>query len=296
MIEGKMRYSIRFQTDTVEHRITFNKLDHIPPLDQETRIKEIFDDIIAKVTSNMAENDKARFYMACKGWKRDLNMPFMELNELTGELVLAEFAKIAQSNDNTRLDADEVELNIIHTIMAQKGAGWTGHGSCRKRIFIQLERWLQAKQCAINTIANDNLCLARSLVVAMAHYMKLTTPTVENIARFKSVKDNRQNIQGEEAERLHMAAGVCIGPCGLPEVKLFQDYLTPYGYKLHVFSAAANFATVFVGPSTCTKKIALLLFNQHYVVLTKMPAFFNASAFCWVCLEGGVSFIIIGTF
>ena len=286
MIEGQQRYSVRFQTDTMEHQISFHKLDRIPPLDQETRIMEIFDDIITKVTDQMAENDKARFHMACRGWKKDLNMPFMEINELTGARVLAEFAKIAQSNDNTRLDADEVELNIIHTIMPQKGAGWTGHGSCRRRIFLQLERWLQAKRCAINTIANDNICLARSLVVALAHYIKLSMPTLENKARFQSVKDDRQDIQGVEAERLHLLAGVPIGPCGLPEVKLFQDYLAPYGYKLHVFSAAVNFATVFVGPSTCTKKIALLLLNQHYVVLTKMPAFFNSSAFCWECLEG----------
>ena len=286
MVEGQKRYSVRFQTNTMEHQIAFHKLDRIPPLDQETRIMEIFDDIIAKVTHQMAENDKARFHMACRGWKRDLNMPFMEINELTGARVLTEFARIAQSNDNTRLDADEVELNIIHTIMAQKGAGWKGYGSCRRRIFLQLERWLQAKKCAINTIASDNLCLARSLVVALAHYIKLTTPTVENIARFKSVKDNRQNIQGEEAERLHLLAGVPMGPCGLPEVKLFQDYLAPFGYRLHVFSAAANFANVFVGPSTCTKKIALLLLNKHYIVLTKMPAFFNSSAFCWECLKG----------
>ena len=286
MVEGEAKYSHRLQVGTKDHRVTFHHLEEIPPLDQEDRIKKIFDAIIKKAAHNMGGKDKIRFHMTCIRWKHDLNMPFMDVNELTGARVLEAFSKIAQSNDNTQLDADYVELDVIYARMPAEGSGWTEYGSCRKRIFLQLERWLQVKRCAITTISNDDLCLARSLVIAMSHHIKQANPSAENITRFKSITDSRKNIQGVEAKQLHLKAGIIQGPCGLPEVKQFQDYLEPFDYKIHVFSADVNFSTVFVGPETCTKRIALLLVNQHYIVLTKLPAFFNTSAFCWDCLKG----------
>ena len=286
MVQGRSRYAPRLQTTSTDHRVTFHSLDQIPPLEMETRITDIFNAIIRKAAENMKNDDMIRYHMSCKGWKDDLNLEYGGVNELTGPRILDAFYKIAQSNDSTRLDADDVHLNIMHTSFPAKGSGWTEHGSCRNRIFLQLEKWLQVKQCAITTINNDNLCLARSLVVAIAHHKKQTNPTPENKAHLKLVMDGRRQKQTSDAKQLHNTAGVAEGPCGLAEIQCFQDYLTPLGYKIHVFSANVNFNTVFVGPDTCDKKLALLLFNKHFIVITKIPAFFNTSAFCWECLKG----------
>ena len=103
LADGERRYSVKFQTATMVHHINFKNLATLPPHQHGMRVADIFDDIIHKVSRNMAQDDKVRFHMKSPGWKRDLNMPFMESSELTGARVLVEFTKTAQSNDNTKI-------------------------------------------------------------------------------------------------------------------------------------------------------------------------------------------------
>ena len=220
----------------------------------------------------------------------------MQANNLTGTRVLERFMGTDQSNGNTGLEGSGVVLNIIHTMMFQ-GSGWTEKGSCRTRIFLELSKWLAEKRCAITTIDNtDNTCMARSIVVAKAHYKYVNQPTTtpEEIAKkkeyatkLKIVRDPRSNKQRNKALLLSLHAGVNpYRPCGIPEAQKFQTALQQKGYKIVIFSAEANFDAIFVGPDTCTKHLPILHYKHHYVVLTSMAAFFNDSHFCWNCHKG----------
>ena len=100
-----------------------------------------------------------------------------------------------QSRGNTGLEGTGVVLDIVRTIMPQPGAGWSIHGSCHKRIFIELAKWLKTKKCAITTINNhDKMCLAWSIVVAKANWKYTVQPaiTAAEIDR-KSLADQEKN-------------------------------------------------------------------------------------------------------
>ena len=135
--------------------------------------------------------------------------------------------KTDQSNDKTGLEADGVFIDIIHTTMLQ-GAGWTEHGSCRNWVYLQLGKWLKVKSCVITEIQNtDNMCLPKALVVAKGHYIaSLPGATPGQKTTYNRLRNIHCQLQGVQAARLCQDAGVDYNePCGIPEVKQFQDFL-----------------------------------------------------------------------
>jgi hypothetical protein len=121
----------------------------------------------------------------------------------------------------------------------------------------------------------DEVCLARALVVSIAK--------IENDARYKTIVDHRGSLQERLAYDLHEKAGVEIGACGLNEVKQFQIYLSDY--QINIVSKEHLNSIIFSGPEK-DKKIYLFLHDQHYNVITSMPAFFARKRYCHTCKTG----------
>ena len=233
--------------------------------------------------------------MNSNAWRNAINMLYMRVNKLTGRRVLQEFMKMDQSNGNMGLEGMGVVLDIVRTIMLQPGAGWSIYGSCHKCIYLELIDWLDTKQCSININNQDQTCLARSIVVAKAHWKYVMQPnntTDEKawkktlLAKKKRIQNGQRNVQLQKALALcHHAKVNPNRPCGIPEAVMFQTYLHKRVILL-IYSAEANFDRTFTGPETCLKPLPVLHYNQHYVVLTSMAAFFNVAYFCWDCLKG----------
>ena len=276
MDEGPRRWSKKFNTVVRCYEVQFQALGDMKAPTYYDNVVSIFNAAIARVSLNMQPHDYIRFHMGSRSWKRDINMPFMKVDELTGRRVLKEFMKTDQSNDKTGLEADGVFIDIIHTTMLQ-GSGWTEHGSCRNRVYLELGEWLKVKQCVITKIQNtDNMCLPRALVVAKGHYIaKLPGATPGQKTTYDRLRRMRYQSQGVHAAKLCQDAGVDYNlPCGIPEAKKFQDFLKPLGYRIIIYSAEANFTPVFLGDSTCIKPLQLLHYDNHYAVLVSMAPFF----------------------
>ena len=73
------------------------------------------------------------------------------------------------------------------------------------------------------------------------------------------------------APDLHQKANVSIGPCGLNEVKQFQTYLSEY--QINIVSKDHQNSILYSGPEK-DKKMYLFLHDNHYDVITSMPALF----------------------
>ena len=294
--DGVVGYSIKFLTETQAYNIEFRDLGKMSAPDYYVNITQVLDAAIQDVARGMQPNDMIRFYMNSEAWKNAINMPYMQVNELTGQRVLQEFMKTDQSNGNTGLEGQGVVMDIVRTIMPRPGAGCSMYGSCRKRIFLELVSWLDAKRCSIDINNQDQMCLARSIVVAIAHwqYANQASNTPEEKAQKKALLAEKKRIQNGQRdyqrvkalELCHRANVDPNRPCGIPEAALFQDILQHSGYRLMIYSAEANFETTFVGPETCVKPLPVLHYDHHYVVLTSLTAFFNVSYFCWNCLKG----------
>jgi hypothetical protein len=125
------------------------------------------------------------------------------------------------------------------------------------------------KSSIIRIQNTDEICLARALVVAKAK--------IENDSRYYHIKGYRRPLQARLASDLHQKAGVPIAICGLDEVKLFQTYLSDY--QNNIVSKEHQNSIIFSG-SEKDKMIYLFLHDNHYDVITSMPAFFARKRYC----------------
>jgi hypothetical protein len=143
---------------------------------------------------------------------------------------------------------------VIHVEMPQGGTG-------TKRSEINLEKHLTKKGSVIRIQNEDEICLARALVVSIAK--------IENDSQYKTITDHRWPMQARLAHELHQKASVSIGKCGIDEVKQFQTYLVDYQINI-VLKEHQN-------------AIYLFLHDKHYDVITSMPAFFARKRYCHTC-------------
>ncbi|CAB4022845.1 Hypothetical predicted protein, partial [Paramuricea clavata] len=188
----------------------------------------------------------------------------MPRERLTTERVLAEFERVIQSNRHFHLD-DSVDVNVVHVEMPHGGTG-------TKRAEINLETHLMKKRSIIRIQNNDQICLARALVVAKAK--------IENDSRDRQIRNPERPLQTRLARELHQNAAVPLGPCGLDEVKQFQTYLS--NYQINIVSKDHQNALIYTGPDQ-EKRIYLYLHDNHYDVITKMPGFFARKKYCHTC-------------
>ena len=267
-------HSQKFNMTAKNYGVHFNNLlDNVNLLESQNRTYDIFDHLIKDVTKGMNPKDQVRFVLSSNQLQTPIAIPFCSLEELTTEKVLSHVEKVVQSNEEFRLN-DTVNIDIIRVEMPQ--------GSGRlKRTTLNIREHLKKKQSVIPIITNkDNLCLARALVVSIAR--------IENDRRYLMIRDPSRRIQRERAFDLHEAANVPLGPCGLKEVDLFQQYLV--NYQIIVVSGDQDNAIIYPPhpPDNPNPEKSIYLYYQakHFDVITKLPGFLNTAYFCHRCHKG----------
>ena len=171
----------------------------------------------------------------------------MAADRLTMERILAEFERVIQSNQEFRLN-DTVEINLIHVSMP------TG-GKRSKRSEVNLEKHLEKKKSIIRIRNEDDLCMARALVVAKAK--------LDNDPQDHQIRNHRRAMQTRLTKELHQNTGMPLGPCGIDQAKQFQAYLTDY--QINIVSKEYSNNIIYSSPekekrftSTCTTIIMTL--------------------------------------
>ena len=215
-------------------------------------------------------NDYLRFVLRSEQLDTPISIPFLPLEELTTEKIFSQIERVIQSNQDFRLN-DTVTVDIIH-VVAPEGRG----KSKVKRTTLNIREYLKKKGSVITINNTDNLCLARALSVAIAR--------IEKDPKYRQIMSSKGHIQLQRALDLHQAANVPLGPCGMDEVKLFQQYLT--NYQIIVVSGDHNNCIIYpsVPPGTDEKPTINLYFHaKHFDVITSIPGFLNRSYFCHRC-------------
>ena len=253
-----------------DHTIRFNNnVSDLDLLESYQRTQQIFEHLLNDVTDGMNENDQVRFVLRSTQLETPISIPFMPLHQLTTERVFSHVQRVVQSNRDFRLN-DTVSVDIIHVEAPQ------GSGRKKSRSTLNVKEYLHKKKSVICIENNDDLCLARALVVAIAK--------VENAPNYKNLTLPGRREQEKKARELHTAANVPLGPCGIEEAELFQKYLTSYEINI-VSGNHAN--TIIFPPKPSTNRtvtpIYLYLHNSHYDVIASMPGFLNQSYYCHTC-------------
>ena len=268
--ESRRKYhSKKFGMTATDHRVRFNNvLADRDLLESYESTMKIFHHLLEAVKEGMAPNDKIRFILRSEQLETPISLPFMTVEQLTSERVYSELERVIQSNQDFRLN-DTVTIDINH-VKTPQGSGRS------KRTILDIRDYLKDKHSIVRINNKDDLCLARALVVAIAR--------IENDSKYKYIKDSRRPLQRERAFDLHEAANVPLGPCGLNEVALFQQYLT--NYQIMVVSGDHDNSIIYPSQSSGTdEKPTLTLYfqNNHFDVINKLPGFLSRSYFCFRC-------------
>ena len=265
----RKHHSKKFGMTATDHTVRFNNVLHdVDLLESQERTQAIFHHLIEDVTSDMNPNDQVRFILRSDQLQTPISIPFLPLEQLTTEKVLSHIEKVIQSNEDFRLN-DTVTVDIIH-VETPQGSGRS------KRTTLNIREYLKKKGSVISINNKDDFCLARALAVGIAK--------IEKDPRYRQIIDSKRHIQLDRALDLHQAANVPLGPCGMNEVKLFQQHLT--NYQIIVVSGDHNNCITYPPepPGTDEKPtINLYYHNNHFDVITSLPGFLNKSYFCHRC-------------
>ena len=267
----KKHHSKKFRMSATDHKVRFNNvLATLDLLESHERTQAIFHHLIEDVTWGMNPNDQVRFILRSDQLDTPISIPFLPVERLTTERVFSQIERVIQSNQDFRLN-DTVTIDIIHVVTPQ-GSG----KSNLKRTTLNIREHLKEKKSIICINNNDDFCLARALSVSIAR--------IENDPKYDQIRHSNRPVQRERALDLHEAANVPLGPCGMDEVKLFQQYLT--NYQIIVVSGDHNNSIIYPPqpPGTDEKPTINLYFhNNHFDVITSLPGFLNRSYFCHRC-------------
>ena len=268
----KKTKSKKFRMTATDHTIRFNNVvSDLDLIESYERTQEIFERLLNDVTEGMDERDQVRFVLRSTQLDTPISMPFMPVLQLTPERVFSQIERVIQSNRDFRLN-DTVTVDIIH-VEAPQGSGRS------KRTTLNIREHLHKKGSVVTIKNNDNLCLARALVVAVAK--------IENAPNYRTlIHPKNSGTQEKKARELHTVANVPLGPCGIPEVEMFQKYLT--NYEINIVSGNHDNSIIYPPkPSTNNNvtPIYLYLHDNHYDVITSMPGFLSEHYFCHTCRQ-----------
>ena len=187
---------IKFGTTGTDYTVGFtNTFANMELSQYHNRLHEIFYSLLNTVIEDIPENDQVRFVLQSPQLEKPISLPFLPASRLTTKRILAQIERIVQSNHEFRLN-DFVNVNVIHVKMPQGGTG-------TKRSEINLEKHLTNKRSIVRIQNEDDLCLARALIVSIAK--------IEKYSRYKSIIDHRFFLQARSAHDLHQKASVLIG-------------------------------------------------------------------------------------
>ena len=205
--------SKKFRMTGTDYTIRFNNTaSQLDLIESYERTQEIFERLLNDVTAGMNEKDQVRFVLRSDQLNTPISIPFMPLQQLTPEHVFSQFERVIQSNQDFQLN-DTVTVDIVH-IQAPQGSGR------KKRTLLDIGEFLHKKKTVITIRNDDELCLARALVIAIAK--------IEKDPSYRRYLDPRERVQERKARELHEAANVPLGPCGIAEVEVFQNHLANY--------------------------------------------------------------------
>ena len=253
---------------------------------------KIFDTLLQTIKSNVGKNVKFRLTLSGGSLDFACNLPFGSSDDYITPMVLDRLSRMLNSNQNFTLDRG---FNIqLLGVKSPTGGAYRGQYMMNNVAnFKDMETFLRKKRAIIIIPPNhDRMCCAMAIYLGL---WKLHNPTPHDKptrAIYDSLRRNGYGKLAKHATALHHEAKVPIGSmCGVEELELFQAYLAKLGVQLIVFLAkpdnsdVRHFPILYEGLPQ-EHKIALFLYNEHFNLVTKIPALHGSEQYCFKCHRG----------
>ena len=195
-------------------------------------------------------------------------VPFMHPDQLDADRILVEIERVIQSNHQWLFD--DFIIKFVHAPLPA-GGGYGARG-------VNLENYLTNNRCFIRIPKGpDNMCCARAIVTAKAR--------IDHHEKWNSIRQGC-GIQTLLAHNLQKKAGIPQGTkCSVDEWKKFQAVLGDE-YQLIIYAREYFNTVIYAGPVYSDKQLYLYLCDDHFSVITSMPAFLQRTYFCKRCQVG----------
>ncbi|XP_070549498.1 uncharacterized protein [Ptychodera flava] len=230
-------------------------------------LQDVFQSILDRLTNGIPERDRVRITPESPSLPYQIWLPFSPVQELTVNRVLGEIERVLQSYEEFTPD-ENIYINFIHVHMPQ----WVGKDWRRRPV--NIARRLRLMRSVIRIANTDELCCARAIVTAIAHINRNSDPEWDSVRR-------GQQAQTRRAAELITQAGIPPGPCGNEELDKLQAAVPLY--RIHVISDEKSGTFIYQGRDTAEPNIYLYHHDNHYDVVTSMPAFLKKAHYCHNC-------------
>lgn len=243
----------------------------------DTDIKDVLEDVITKTKNgeNLKKTDKMRLILTHPFLEHPISTKLVDASEMNIDLIIENLLDSVVSYEGFEFTSD-TEI-IMESLVLPIG------GAVNTKKYI-LKDQIKKNKTAIITIDNikDQMCMARALFVGLwrqQHHDKIVRKSkIKNIEHtnewgleWERVRRSESPFQYEQAKLLCENAGVSpTDPCGIDEVKLFQEYISDYQISILDIDDGCN--TIFpdvnsedyVPPYDLNDCIYILKDGDHY--------------------------------
>ena len=154
----------RFNTTGEKFSIKFKNLDENNDL--QPTLSDIFNAAMEQILANTPDQAYVGASFTHPNLDKMALATFRLKENVNGELMLEQIKKVLQSHEEINLQDGPGQLNITTVIPP------VGSGKHNKHRFIKHEQFLEKKRCIIQIRNDDNLCMARAIIVAIAYIHK----------------------------------------------------------------------------------------------------------------------------
>ena len=255
-------------------------------VDLYDELNSLWKDLLRDLRDNQTvDTNLVRLHISHRGLlKGDIKVSLRPLSQMTPEAIGSRIEEVLQSNQDLPFDASfAVTVGVIHL---PRGGGRTKvmrlHG---------IGNSIHKKKSMVEISNDDNLCLARALVVCRTsrQYIAGEIP----IQIYRQIKKNYRPVQRREAEALHHEARVPTNrPSSLVDIPMFEQTMNA---RIIVFSAAQGNRVVYPKSIPDDDKPIYYVYlvpsetgdgPGHFHAVVSPKGFLGQDIFCIKCLKG----------
>ena len=260
IISIQSRENKKFKSSTNEFKVKILK-----KLDDNKDIYHIFQEIVKTVKKrrNLSNNDMLRIVIQNEELPKAISTKFNKVENFK----LGDLDTIINILEYRAIPIENCKI-VVQSVKIPSGKG---------RLYLTKDT-ISRKNCIITIKNNDNICLSRSIVTALANLQ----PEKWTKAQLKNGFNASRKLQKDEAMKLHKEANVEINEYGndLADVEKFAKHLN---IEINIIDSEQFNKIIYIANKNSKDKIYLLKERNHFNVIKSLTAFCDTPYFCHMC-------------
>ena len=247
--------------------------------DLQPHLTALFESIIEEMRIKYGEHGIARIYIDHPNLERAIIVTPREIRELNTQQILDYIDEVVNSAGEIPADeALDINVAVIKSIV----------GGARMYMYNNDDQ--NRKRSVVTIKKENNACLPRAIIVALAHLLKMKNKGDQYYERkYDAIRNGRNELQGELARKLRSEVGIGNRVGTLADIKSYEDYLR---ISIHVISLSCN-KKVIKGSDKYEDRIYLVHSQEsisdvvgHFNAVTNVNGVLGVQYYCETCAKG----------